>query len=131
MSTGNTNKYVTIIKKYLESECEKDSALKAAYKPEEIQKCFSYITSQAKKEAVNGCAMIEDTKVFKWARDFYFDVLPGKKVNVENPEEPEEYDEEEIDEIAEEVKTTAQGKKKSKKTTVEENEAQCLFDFGE
>ena len=108
----STNKYEEIIKEYLERECEKDSALKAAYKADAIHKCFAFITSQAKKVAVNNCAMVEDVKVYKWARDYYFDILPNekeKKAETGN-DEPEEYDEEEIIEAAKEPKKTAKKK---------------------
>lgn len=36
-----------------------------------IDKMFSYIRSQAKKKAVNGCAVISDTEVFGWAVHYY------------------------------------------------------------
>lgn len=118
----STNKYEEIIKEYLERECEKDSALKAAYKADAIHKCFAFITSQAKKIAVNNCAMVEDVKVYKWARDYYFDILPNEKEKKAAPEndEPEEYDEEEIIEAAKEPKKN--GKKKQPEPEKEEIE---------
>lgn len=36
-----------------------------------IDKMFSYIRSQAKKKAVNGCAVISDAEVFGWAVHYY------------------------------------------------------------
>lgn len=36
-----------------------------------IDKMFSYIRNQAKKKAVNGCAVIKDTEVFGWAVHYY------------------------------------------------------------
>ena len=36
-----------------------------------IDKMFSYIRNQAKKKAVNGCAVISDTEVFGWAVHYY------------------------------------------------------------
>lgn len=36
-----------------------------------IDKMFSYIRSQAKKKAVNGCAVISDTEVFGWSVHYY------------------------------------------------------------
>lgn len=118
----STNKYEEIIKEYLERECEKDSALKAAYKADAIHKCFAFITSQAKKVAVNNCAMVEDVKVYKWARDYYFDILPNEKEKKTAPEndELEEYDEEEIIEAAKEPKKN--GKKKQTEPEKEEIE---------
>ena len=118
------NKYEEIIKEYLERECEKDSALKAAYKADAIHKCFAFITSQAKKVAVNNCAMVEDVKVYKWARDYYFDILPNEKEKKAAPEndEPEEYDEEEIIEAAQVPKKAA----KKKQTEPEKEEIEFV-----
>lgn len=120
----STNKYEEIIKEYLERECEKDSALKAAYKADAIHKCFAFITSQAKKIAVNNCAMVEDVKVYKWARDYYFDILPNEKEKKAAPEndEPEEYDEEEIIEAAQAPKKAA----KKKQTEREKEEIEFV-----
>lgn len=36
-----------------------------------LQDCWSYITGQAKKRAVNSCACIEDKEVFGWAIHFF------------------------------------------------------------
>ena len=120
----STNKYEEIIKEYLERECEKDSALKAVYKADAIHKCFAFITSQAKKVAVNNCAMVEDVKVYKWARDYYFDILPNEKEKKAAPgnDEPEEYDEEEIIEAAQAPKKAA----KKKQTEPEKEEIEFV-----
>lgn len=65
-----------IVKDYLEQQIKSDNALKSLYVPSKIKDCFHYITNLAKEKAVNGCAMIEDSQVFKWARDYYLDELP-------------------------------------------------------
>ncbi len=36
-----------------------------------LQGCWKYITSEAKKQAVNGCACIEDSTVFGWAMHYF------------------------------------------------------------
>ena len=36
-----------------------------------ISKCVSDVTAKAKKEAVSGCAVIEDEVVFGWVREYY------------------------------------------------------------
>ena len=46
-------------------------ALKSADK--NIHECWQYITAQAKKKAVSGCAMIEDAVVFGWAHHYYIE----------------------------------------------------------
>lgn len=42
-----------------------------------IDKMFSYVRSQAKKKAVNGCAVISDTEVFGWAVHYYDEEYVG------------------------------------------------------
>lgn len=39
----------------------------------DIHSCWSYITAQARKQAVGNCAMIEDDKVFGWAHHYYIE----------------------------------------------------------
>ncbi len=67
--------YEELIKKYLDKQTETDAALKSVYDPAKIKDCFKFITEQARKQAVNNCAMIEDSKVYKWARDYYLEEL--------------------------------------------------------
>ena len=67
-----------VVKKYLEEQIQNDGALRTLYIPQRIKDCFIYIKEQAKKKAVNGCAMVEDSLVFKWARDYYLEELPKK-----------------------------------------------------
>lgn len=38
-----------------------------------IHDCFSYVKSQARKKAVAGCAMIEDSVVYGWAHHYYIE----------------------------------------------------------
>ena len=42
-------------------------------KDKNIHECWQYITAQAKKKAVSGCAMIEDAVVFGWAHHYYIE----------------------------------------------------------
>lgn len=42
-------------------------------KDKNIHECWQYITAQAKKKAVAGCAMIEDAVVFGWAHHYYIE----------------------------------------------------------
>lgn len=67
-----------IVKRYLDEQSTKDEALRALYVPSKIKNCFEYIRAQAKKQAKNGCAMVEDSVVYKWARDYYLEELPKK-----------------------------------------------------
>lgn len=72
-----------VVKRYLEEQMQKDEVLRTLYVPSKIKDCFKHITSQARKLAKNGCAMVEDAVVFKWARDYYLEVLPKE---AEKPE---------------------------------------------
>lgn len=65
-----------LVKRYLDKQTETDTALKSLYVPSKIKDCFRFITEQARKQAVNNCAMIEDSQVYKWARDYYLEELP-------------------------------------------------------
>ena len=68
------------IKNYLEEQCQKDEALKALYSPEKIKDCYEFIYNAVKKmEHKNNCACVEDTIVFKMARDYFIDILPTLK----------------------------------------------------
>jgi hypothetical protein len=78
------NNHEQVIKNYLETQIVEDAALREKYDPKKLSACYKYIVSQARKQADNGCAMIEDAVVYKWARDFYLEGLQN-----EEPEEEE------------------------------------------
>ena len=86
--------YETTIKNYLDKQVAQDSALALVYNPSKIGECFNFIKEEARKKAINGCAMIEDVQVFKWARDFFLEGKPSeppapkpeKKVEEKEPE---------------------------------------------
>ena len=47
-----------------------------------LKQCWAYITAQAKKQAKNGCAVIDDATVFGWAVHFFEeDSIEAKAVN--------------------------------------------------
>lgn len=65
------------IKKYLEEQIQNDEALKTLYRPEKIDDCYDFITNAVKEMPRNGsCACIEDSIVFKMARDYFIEILP-------------------------------------------------------
>lgn len=72
MSTTN-NSFQDTIKAYLDKRAKEDSLFAVTYAKENknIKDCCTYITSQAKKQASNGCAMVEDDVVFGWAVHYY------------------------------------------------------------
>lgn len=73
------NTYEALVKKYLDKQSEIDTALKNVYDSTKIKDCFKYITELARKQAVNNCAMIEDSQVYKWARDYYIEELTNRE----------------------------------------------------
>lgn len=61
------------VKKHLEDMAAKDDNFKARYedKGKSMKECLQYITEQARKKAVNGCAAIADEDVASWAVHYY------------------------------------------------------------
>ena len=73
---------IRIILKHLEKECETDSSLKNNIETKLNNTplgMFNYIKEKARKEAIDGCAMIEDSKVYEWAREYWNDYEETKK----------------------------------------------------
>lgn len=112
-----------VIKDYLDNYAKENEIFKTAYSKEErtIEKCIAYIVEQARKEqTINNCAMVEDSKVFHWAREYYENekdiaepmIEKAKQVEIKAVEEP---------------KPTSQ-KKTTKKETKDENKI-SLFDL--
>lgn len=62
-----------IIKAHLDNMAAQDSAFAERYndKSKSLDKCIEYITSEARKQAKNGCAAIEDEIVYGWAVHYY------------------------------------------------------------
>ena len=71
-----------IIRTYLENRALTDESVARNLKKENksIKGCCQYITAQARKQAKNNCAMIEDEVVYGWAVHYYDeDNLPEEK----------------------------------------------------
>lgn len=60
------------IKKYCEELAKSDVDFATHYNPDKIAACCNYITNQARKLAKNNCACVEDSVVYKWARDYFY-----------------------------------------------------------
>ena len=71
MATNNSQQ--DRIKVYLDKRAEEYPLFAITYAKENknIKDCCSYITRQAKKQVINGCAMIEDDVVYGWAVHYY------------------------------------------------------------
>lgn len=78
---------IRIILQHLIKECETDESLKNNIETK-IKNTplgmFNYIKDKAQKEAVDGCAMIEDSKVYEWAREYWNDYEEKDKVEETN-----------------------------------------------
>ena len=79
---------IRIILQHLIKECEMDESLKNNIETK-IKNTplgmFNYIKEKARKEAVDGCAMIEDSKVYEWAREYWNDYEEKDKVEETTP----------------------------------------------
>lgn len=108
-------KQIKIIIEHLIKECETDESLRNNIETK-IKNTplgmFKYIKDKAQKEAVDGCAMIEDSKVYEWAREYWNDY--EEKEKVDNPVSvPKEDYKEALDKaIKTAIKETKEDKKK-------------------
>ena len=61
------------IKAHLDKMAQQDFAFAERYKDEKksLDECVKYIMAEAKKQAKNGCAAIEDAVVYGWAVHYY------------------------------------------------------------
>lgn len=119
--------------------------------------CISYIKSEAKKTAVNGCAMVEDDVVYQQARHYFLEDSINNEVksqpkatpkatpqeideNEDESEDTEEIESKEIDlnaqeeasnvEDEQEVKEEAKPRKTAKKAQkTAQDEQPSIFDF--
>lgn len=80
-----------ILKNYLDDFASKDPAFAEKYEPNKLDACWNFITDAARKAAEGENSIcIEDSTVFKWARDFFIDGASAK-AEIDKPSEiPEE-----------------------------------------
>lgn len=64
-----------VIKKYLEEQCKTDEALKEAYKEEEIDNCYIFISNCVREKSKSNSVCVEDAVVYKMARDYFIEIL--------------------------------------------------------
>ena len=110
-------KYAKAIANYLLNRIETDECLKA--KLEETTKtlkgCVGYIKSEAKKQAEDGVAMIEDSQVYEWCVHYFLedslDFEPKAKENKEDKKEKLEEETEKIDTLFGEEEVAKEKKK--------------------
>ena len=118
------NKYAQAIANYLLGRIETDECLRT--KIEETNKtlkgCVDYVKSEAKKQAEDGVAMIEDNQVYDWCVHYFLednlDFKPKAKENKEDKKEKIEEETEKVDtlfgeeEVAKEKNKTKDSKPK-------------------
>lgn len=65
------NKNEEIILNYLNQNASESLVEKINNGKKTLEQCWNYIVAEAKKEAVNNCACIDDSTVFGWAVHFF------------------------------------------------------------
>lgn len=65
------NKYEEIIMKYVLENASESLMMKIESSGKTMAGCLRYVKDQARKQAVNCCAVIEDKEVFGWAMHFF------------------------------------------------------------
>lgn len=151
--------YKGIIARYLFNFANEDEHFKQKLLETDktLDGCISYIKSEAKKTAVNGCAMVEDDVVYQQARHYFLEDSINNEVKSqpkatpkltpqeadENEDESEDTEENENKEInlndqeeasnvedEQEVKEEAKPRKTAKKAQkTAQDEQPSIFDF--
>lgn len=105
------------LQKYLEEMINQDDALRAKYNPKKMDECCAYVNDEARKYLKSKNGAIEDSIVFKWARDFFIEDV---KVQIQKEEKKET--------VQEKPKIQAV-QQMSKKAEKEKEAGQLFFDF--
>ena len=116
------------IKAYLEEQIKEDAALRELYRAEKIDDCYDFIKNAVKATGCGSSASVEDTIIFKMARDYFLDILPKqtdepgavKTEGAETAAEAETEAETELD--AESENTSAEADNENSGTPCEEAE---------
>ena len=118
-----------IVLKYLEVNVSENLAERINNGKKTLSQCWNYITSEAKKQAVQGCACIEDSTVFGWAIHFFEeDSIDGTAFDKAKAQAKVSTTESEEDTPTKEEKTTKAPSKKAKQTVVDTSQT-SLFDL--
>lgn len=117
-----------ILEKYLIEQAEKDSAFAEKFDASKMNSCVSFVVSQARTYLKGHNGAVEDTIVFKWARDFFND---GKsETAAKDKPKPTEKPVKTWAEAKAELEAKKHPAPKAKKTEPkEEGPKQLLFDF--
>ena len=115
---------------YFKEQIKKDIALAKVFDESKIDECEKYVRNQAQKQAVKGCAVIEDAVVYKWSRDFYLGDTEEPKEVVTKTTERNEKPKEKVIETKIVTRETAVVTLEDNKDTTEKKDPfdMCLFD---
>ena len=80
MIKGQKDKYLIKIVSYLMLQTDMDSDFLKEEK--NLKEMAEYIKGLARKEAVNGVAIIEDETVYNWAKEYF--AKPNKELGIKN-----------------------------------------------
>lgn len=69
----SNNPSIKKIGEYLAERAKTDPSVAKNLEKEQktLDKCYAYIKNEARKQAVNGCACIDDETVYGWAAHYY------------------------------------------------------------
>ena len=115
---------------YFKEQIKEDVALAKVFDESKINECEVYVRKQAQKQAVRGCAVIEDAVVYKWSRDFYLgDTEESKETKAKTTEKNEKPKEKVIEPKIVSRETTVVTLEDNKGTTEKKDPFDmCLFD---
>lgn len=103
-----------IVLKYLEETATDALCEKINTCGKTMMQCWAYITSEARKEAKNGCACIEDSKVFGWAMHFFEEDSINAEPSSTRIKEESEREDEVVSVSDSKAEKTKKSEKKSK-----------------
>jgi hypothetical protein len=120
------------IKAHLDKMAQQDFAFAERYndKKKSLDKCVKYIMAEAKKQAKNGCAAIEDAVVFGWAAHYYqednVEVDESVKAKVKAPSQLNEKDWEKTTMFGAKTKVPKEIKPVKALVKDKKNESKCI-----
>lgn len=105
---GQATDYKGIIARYLFNFANEDEHFKSKLieTDKTLEGCINYIKSEAKKVAVNSCAVVEDNVVYQQARHYFLEDSINNEVKASQPKTTSKPTPQEIDENEDESDDT-------------------------
>ena len=112
---------------YINNLALTDEAIAKALKDDRKspEKMWDYITAQARQQAINNCACVDEDTVYQWARHYWLEEV--KEVKIDYPDEETET---EWEEYAKKEQAKQEAKHPRKRSSNETVEQLNLFEFG-